>query len=83
MDADVEIIAGSESADGKPSIPTFRIVAYSGGELRTAEYISKFGMPVVIDLAGISYSTSITANMDHDATKRVGHVTEKSTTVGS
>ena len=77
MDADVEIIAGSESADGKPSIPTFRIVAYSGGELRTAEYISKFGMPVVIDLAGISYSTSITANMDHDATKRVGHVTEK------
>jgi hypothetical protein len=77
FDADVEIAAGTTTADGKPSIPTFRIVAYNGGELRTAEYIAKFGKPVVIDLAGLSYSPNITANMDHDPTKRVGHVTEK------
>lgn len=73
--ADVEIIAAS--GDGAQSVPTFKIIAYNGGELRTAAYMQKFGMPVVIDLAGLSYSTSITANMDHDPTQRVGHVTEK------
>lgn len=74
--ADVEIIAGT-SGDGTQSPPTFKIVAYNGGELRTAAYIQKFGMPVVIDLAGLTYSPSITANMDHDPTQRVGHVTDK------
>lgn len=74
FDADVEIIA---AAGDESKIPTFRIVAYNGGELRTAEYILKFGKPVVIDLAGLSYSPNITANMDHDPTQRVGHVTEK------
>lgn len=76
IDADVEIIAG-ESSEGGKKTPTFRIVAYNGGELRTAEYIRKFGKPVVIDLAGLSYSPNITANMDHDSTQRVGHVTDK------
>jgi len=76
IDADVEIIAG-ESSEGGKKTPTFRIVAYNGGELRTAEYIRKFGKPVVIDLAGLSYSPNITANMDHDPTQRVGHVTDK------
>jgi hypothetical protein len=74
FDADVEVIA---AGDGEAKVPTFRIVAYNGGELRTAEYIAKFGKPVVIDLAGLSYSTNITANMDHDPTQRVGHVTDK------
>ncbi len=75
--ADAEIIAGTSGTDGKQSVPTFRIVAYNGGELRTAAYIAKFGKPIVIDLAGLSYSPNITANMDHDQTQRVGHVTEK------
>ncbi len=74
FDADVEIVA---AAGDESKIPTFRIVAYNGGELRTAEYIRKFGKPVVIDLAGLSYSPNITANMDHDPTQRVGHVTDK------
>lgn len=74
FDADVEIIAG---VGDESKVPTFRIVAYNGGELRTAEYIRKFGKPVVIDLAGLSYSPNITANMDHDPTQRVGHVTDK------
>jgi hypothetical protein len=77
FDADVEIVAATAGEDGKQSVPTFRIIAYNGGELRTAEYIAKFGKPVVIDLAGLSYSANITANMDHDPTQRVGHVTEK------
>lgn len=76
FDADVEILA-AEGGEGGKKTPTFRIVAYNGGELRTAEYIRKFGKPVVIDLAGLSYSPSITANMDHDPTQRVGHVTDK------
>ena len=73
--ADVEILAAA--GDGSQAVPTFKIIAYNGGELRTAAYLQKFGMPVVIDLAGLSYSPSITANMDHDPTQRVGHVTEK------
>lgn len=68
---DVEIEAAAENA-----APRFQILAYNGGELRTAAYMSKFGMPVVIDLAGIEYAKSITANMDHDQSQRVGHVTE-------
>lgn len=77
FDAAVEIIAAETGEDGKQPAPKFRIIAYNGGELRTAEYMRKFGAPVVIDLAGLSYSASITANMDHDASQRVGHVTEK------
>lgn len=72
--ADVEITAAGDDST-KP--PTFRIIAYNGGELKTAAYMQKFGKPVVIDLAGITYAPSITANMDHDASQRVGHVTEK------
>ncbi len=71
-----EIQAASGEGD-KQSLPKFRIVAYNGGELRTPGFMQRYGKPVVIDLAGMSYSPSITANMDHDASQRVGHVTEK------
>ncbi|MCA9181537.1 MAG: hypothetical protein KDA51_08785, partial [Planctomycetales bacterium] len=74
MFADVEVQAAAGEATGPA---TFEIVAYNGGELRTPEYMKRFGMPVVIDLAGVEYAASITANMDHDASQRVGHVTEK------
>ncbi len=63
-----------EGATAKPA--TFEIIAYNGGELATPAYMAKFGMPVVIDLAGLESAASITANMDHDQTQRVGHVTE-------
>lgn len=72
--ADVEI---SAAGGDDQKTPTFRMVAYTGGELRTAAYTQKFGKAVVIDLAGLTYSPSIMANMDHDASQRVGHVTEK------
>ena len=72
---EIKAIANEEGNPKKPA--TFEILAYNGGELKTEQYIRKFGMPVVIDLQGLSYSPSITANMDHDASQRVGHVTEK------
>ena len=61
--------------DGQPKPATFEIVAYNGGVLATPAYMQKFGMPVVIDLAGLEPATSVTANMDHDQAQRVGHVT--------
>lgn len=74
--APVEIKAAEgEGESQKPA--TFSIIAYNGGELRTPAYMQRYGMPVVIDLQGMVYAQSITANMDHDATQRVGHITEK------
>jgi hypothetical protein len=34
----------------------------------------------VIDLAGMSFSKRLVANLDHDSSKRVGHVTAKKIT---
>ena len=66
--AAVEITAG----EGENGTPTFAVRAYNGGALRVKGYNS----PVVVDLAGMEPAGSITANLDHDQTKRVGHVTE-------
>lgn len=76
IDATVEIVAAGGGEDGD-NVASFSIVAYNGGPLKTPAYMRQFGKPVVIDLAGLQYSPSITANMDHDVTKRVGHITEK------
>lgn len=72
--APVEVQAAEQIEGGQA--PRFEILAYNGGELRTEAYMKRFGMPVVIDLDGMTYAKSITANMDHDVTQRVGHVTE-------
>ena len=76
MFAPVEISAREADASGEAKPATFEIVAYNGGPLATPAYVQKFGMPVVIDLRGLEQAESITANMDHDQTQRVGHVTE-------
>jgi hypothetical protein len=76
LDAVIEIEAAPASGDGKPAVPRFSMVAYNGGELRTEAYMRRFGRPVVIDLAGLTFSPQIKANLDHDQTKRVGHVTD-------
>ena len=57
---EIKAIANEEGNPKKPA--TFEILAYNGGELKTEQYIRKFGMPVVIDLQGLSYSPSITAS---------------------
>ncbi|HEX5471613.1 MAG TPA: hypothetical protein VFW73_06985, partial [Lacipirellulaceae bacterium] len=48
----------------------FTTTAYTGGALRVAGYT----LPIVVDLAGLSTRKSVTANLDHDAAKRVGHI---------
>jgi hypothetical protein len=48
----------------------FSAVAYNGGELRVKGY----KLPVVIDLDGLGTRNTVTANLDHDQQKRVGHV---------
>lgn len=52
----------------------FDVVAYTGGPMRVGGYSE----PVVVDLEGMSFGKSIIANLDHDRSKRVGHVTDKS-----
>ncbi len=60
-------------AGGKDSRPRrFDSTAYTGGELRVGGY----SMPVVIDLAGLKPRNSVVANLDHDSSKRVGHIDE-------
>jgi hypothetical protein len=54
------------------SAPTFDVVAYNGGALD----LMGWDRPVVIDLAGLTFSRSVVANLDHVSSQRVGHVTE-------
>lgn len=63
-----------QAAEEGKKIPSFSVQAYTGGALR----VNGYSEPVVVDLAGMSFGTSLVANLDHDSTKRVGHVTQKS-----
>ncbi len=72
----ITIIAMADTTAAKGP-PTFGMVAYTGGILRTPAYVKRFSMGVVVDLAGLDYATAITANVDHDPARRVGHVTEQ------
>jgi len=74
MSAPVAIQAAETDADGNPKgPPTFSVVAYTGGAMQLAGW----DRPVVVDLDGLSFGKSLVANLDHDATKRVGNVTAK------
>jgi len=67
----VTINAAAAPAEGEqPKQPTFDVLAYTGGALR----VGGWGDPVVIDLKGLKAANSVKANLDHDSTKRVGHV---------
>ena len=68
--ADVEVSAAA--TEGKPA--TFRVVAYTGGAME----LGGWDLPVVVDLDAIRFGKSLVANLDHDRTKRVGHVTAQS-----
>jgi hypothetical protein len=69
MSAPVSIEAAA-SEDGKPKGPaSFSSVFYTGGPLS----IANWDMPVVVDLAGLKNGNVLVANLDHDATKRVGN----------
>lgn len=70
--APVTILAGE--AEGEKKGPrTFDATVYTGGAMRVEGY----DMPVVVDLSGMSYGNSLIANLDHNRSLRVGHVTAK------
>lgn len=67
-----------KAADGEGKQPTFSVVAYTGGAIE----IVGWDLPVVVDLAGVQFSKSLVANLDHDDKERVGHCTAHSTDGG-
>lgn len=67
MAAQVAITAAEgEQADG-PKL--FSSTFYTGGPVS----IAGWDLPVVVDLAGLKVAKVLVANLDHDATKRVGN----------
>lgn len=63
----VEIIASS-SEPGRAK--RFSVVAYTGKPMD----IRGYELPVVVDLAGLTFRNQVQANLDHDSTQRVGQV---------
>ena len=70
MGGEVTIKASEGEGEAKGP-PTFSVEAYTGGPL----VLGNFDLPVVVDLASAKFGKSLVANLDHDASKRVGHVT--------
>lgn len=68
--APVAIMAADGEAKKNAS---FEVVAYTGIPVTLAGWDA----PVVVDIGGMSFQKSLIANLDHDQTKRVGHVTGK------
>lgn len=58
-----------QAAAGEQRVRRFNVVAYTGVPLKVPGY----HLPVVVDLAGLSQRRTISANLDHDSSKRVGH----------
>jgi len=70
LKAQMDIIAGADTGDGKPSLPRFSMVAYTGAAMRLAAW----RYPVVVDLAGLTIpSQSRPVRFGHDANNGVGH----------
>ena len=64
------LIAAEAAPDGTKRLPTFSMLAYSGGLL----YLENFVFPLVADLAGLKVQRDQTAVLrQHDPTKFVGH----------
>lgn len=68
IDASVTIEA-AEAGEGKKGPRSFTSTFYTGGPLNVGGY----DMPVVVDLAGLKNGKVLVANLDHDASKRVGN----------
>jgi hypothetical protein len=61
---------GEVAADGKPRLPRFAMVAYTGGSMR----IAGWRYPVVVDLAGLAIpSQNRPIRFGHDMASGVGH----------
>jgi len=61
---------GEAASDGKPRLPRFSMVAYTGGPMR----IAGWRYPVIVDLAGLAIpSQSRPIRFGHDMQSGVGH----------
>jgi len=70
MEITLDVASGDAGGDGKPPLPRFSMVAYTGGTMR----IAGWRHPVVIDLAGLAIpSQSRPIRFGHDANSGVGH----------
>ena len=68
--ATMQIEAAADGAGGKPALPRFTMVAYTGGPMR----IAGWRYPVVVDLAGLAIpSQSRPIRFGHDAASGIGH----------
>lgn len=75
--AELGAVTISASEGEKKGPPKFEVLAYTGGILPGALRGSDGSREdVVIDLSGVEHGKSLIANLDHDETKRVGHVTD-------
>lgn len=63
-----------KAAEGDGNLPTFSSKIYNGGALQ----VSRWDYPVVVDLKGMKVAKSVIANLAHDSSQRVGHVTDVS-----
>jgi len=63
-------VAAAASPDGRPPLPRFTMVAYTGGPMK----IVGWRFPVVVDLAGLAIpSQNRSIRFGHDANSGVGH----------
>jgi phage major head subunit gpT-like protein len=70
--APVEFKAAAAPEDGQPAkVPTFSIVAYTGGPL----VVAGWDRPVVVDIAGLQVTKSRPVLREHDPDRIVGHTT--------
>ncbi|MCZ2341687.1 MAG: hypothetical protein LC104_07805 [Bacteroidales bacterium] len=68
LTATMQIAAGE--SDGKPKLPRFEMVAYTGGSMR----LGGWSHPVVVDLAGMAIpSQNRPIRVGHSADRLVGH----------
>ena len=68
--ATMQIEVSAQADGGKPALPRFIMVAYTGGAMKIGEW----RYPVVVDLAGLAIpSRSRPVRFGHDATSGVGH----------
>jgi hypothetical protein len=65
-------LAAADGGDVK--LPTFKMLAYSGGVLDNP---MGFGEPIVIDVSGVQMSGQIPIQRDHDSSQLVGHATPR------
>lgn len=75
----VKFTAAAKDAEGGEKLPTFSMLAYTGGKMDVG-----FGVPVVVDLSGLKVSAkSRPILLGHDPAQIVGHTTEIKVNAGS